>query len=154
IREILVADNAEVLAGFSDGRPAITRHQYGQGKAYLIGSFVALPYWRNQIQENGALLAALVEDAREVEHPRVIGGQKVRVDVLRDDEGEAMVFIRNLEPRDVEAAIAVPDCWLGRLHEQFGGDDVQCGPLGAGSAFTVRLRRGEVRVYRAEVEQV
>ena len=152
IREYLAANTAEVLAGFSDGKPAITRNQYGEGRAYLIGSYVALPYWRQQIQENGQLLASLVEDALEVERPRVVGGQKVRVDVVRDDEGEAMVFIRNLEPHEVEAAIAVPDCWLGRLHEQFGGDDVQCGPLGAGSSFTLRLKRGEVKVYRAEVE--
>src|SRR5690606_23373773 len=117
-------------------------------------SFVALPYWRQQIESNGALIAALVEDACEVVRPRVIGDQKVRVDVVRDDEGEAMVFVRNLEPHAVEVAVDVPDCWLGRLHEQFGGEAVLCGPHGGGSAFTIRLRRGEVRVYRAEIEHV
>ncbi|HEX7070019.1 MAG TPA: beta-galactosidase, partial [Rhodothermales bacterium] len=151
ICEVLKSEGAEVIAGHTDGRPAITRNTFGKGRAYLIGSYVSLAYWRQQVPENGALLAGLVEDALEVVRPRIVGGEKVRVDVVRDDEGAAAVFVRNLEPHDVEVAIQVPDCWLGRLHEQFGGEDVQCGPLGGGSAFTVRLKRGEVRVYRAEM---
>ncbi len=154
VREILVADGADVIAGYTDGKPAITRNKYGEGTAYLIGSFMSLPYWRGVNPTNGALIAALVEDAHEVARPRVVGDRKVRVDVVTDDEGDSMVFIRNLEAEVVEAAVNVPDCWLGRLHEQFGGDAIQCGPLGAGSAFTVRLNPGEVKVFRAEVPEM
>jgi hypothetical protein len=36
--------DAEVLARFSDGSPAMLRHAFGKGQAFLIGTFAGLEY--------------------------------------------------------------------------------------------------------------
>ncbi|MCG3149133.1 MAG: hypothetical protein PCFJNLEI_02592 [Verrucomicrobiae bacterium] len=44
-REILTpVAGAEVLARFADGKPALTRHAYGKGQAYVAGFFPGLEY--------------------------------------------------------------------------------------------------------------
>lgn len=44
-RELLVpATGTDVLAKFADGQPALTRHAYGKGQAYVAGFFPGLEY--------------------------------------------------------------------------------------------------------------
>ena len=40
--------DAQVLARFTGGQPALVEHSFGKGKAILIGSFMALAYQRHQ----------------------------------------------------------------------------------------------------------
>src|SRR5690606_30524434 len=147
VREITELEGAEVLAEYADGEPAITMASYGKGKAIWIGSYVALPYYRWEYPGNGALFAGLVEHAAGIEHPRVTGTGKVRVDILSDSK-EYMVILRNLENEPVNSAIQVPQVSFSTLTEQFTGEVITPAPAEDGVTIFATLYPGEVKVYR------
>lgn len=148
IRETFFVEGADVLAEYADGEAAITVNSHGKGKAFLIGSYVALPYMRAKQPANGALLASLVELGAEIERPRVAGDLHVRVDVLTDDDGGVMVSLQNLEGRPVEAIVRIPGLAASTLTEQFDGSTIDPIAIDGGAMLTVRLEEKEVRVYR------
>ncbi len=73
----------------------------------------------------------------------------MRVDLLTDPAGSAMVILRNLEARRIEATVQVPALRRGSAVEQFGGKALRFRKSNKGWSARVTLGAGEVRVYRA-----
>lgn len=148
VRETFFVEGAEVLATFADGEAAVTRHHFGKGRAILVGSYVGMPYRRQGLPGNGALIASLVALSDLSLRPQVDGG-RVRVDVLATEAGERMVIVQNLDTEPVEATVRVPVRLEGEAEEQFGKASLVWTPRGQGAAAAVRLNPREVCVYRS-----
>ncbi len=147
VRESLVVTGAEVLATFADGEPAVTRGKYGKGEAVLIGSYIALPYYRNSHVPNADFIAGLVEMRAGEEAPKVEGDGKVRVDLLSVPSGERMVIMQNLEQGSFAGAVHVPGLQPGDMEEQFGGGRIRWSAALGGASAQVSLGPREVKVY-------
>jgi beta-galactosidase len=147
VKETFFLEGAEVLATFSDGKPAVTRNFYGDGQAILIGSYVGLPYRRQKYPGNAALLTSLVELAELADRPRVIGG-RVRVDVLSGGVDGHLISLQNLEKRSVDVSLEVPVPLDGEAAEQFGKEALRWQAAPGGAVARARLGSREVRVYR------
>jgi beta-galactosidase len=147
VQEALRPFRAQVLGTFAKGEPAITSATYGKGRAILIGSYIGLPHIRRNAAKNGDLIASLVELAGDSGRPASTGG-KVRVDLLKDPAGAAMIIVRNLEATRRESVIYVPGLHKGKATEQFSGKVLQLRGKGGGVTARLTLDAGEVRVYR------
>ncbi len=144
VRESLVPSGADVLATFSDGEPAVTRAGFGKGEAVLIGSYLALPFYRSGHQANADLLVSLVE-GRAVPTAMVDGS--VRVDVLSAPSRASMVVVQNLGDGSFTGSIRVPDLPPGDMEEQFGGGRIRWTAGKEGAQAEVSLGPREVKVY-------
>ena len=149
VQESLVARDADVLATFDDGTAAITDFHYGKGRAILIGSYVALPYYRGAHTGNGELIAALVEHGYRGRRPEVAKRKSIRVDVLQTGSGDCMIILRSLAKSTVDTAITIPAISPSVMHEAFSGERLKWTAAAGGATARVRLRAGEVKVYRA-----
>jgi beta-galactosidase len=147
VKETFFVEGADVLATYTDGEPAVTRHAYGDGQAILIGSYVGLLHQRQNVTANADLLAGLVEHAVRLERPSIVGDGRVRVDVLTEGD-DAMVIVRNFEGRPVTASVTVPGLKSGSFSEVFGGEAIEVTEAGDGAALMITLGPEEVRVYR------
>ncbi|HEX9006831.1 MAG TPA: beta-galactosidase, partial [Bacteroidota bacterium] len=153
VREAFAAGKAKVLARYANGETAATIASYGKGKAVLLGSYLALPYYRGLAPENGAFLAALVETLTPSDHPRVEGEPRVRLDLLTPSKGKGLMLIaRNLWNRSVSAAFSLPPArqeGVRRCVEQFTGEALELETRDGRIRGTLHLQAGEVKVYRA-----
>ena len=149
IKETYVLEGAEALAEYDDGSAAITRARYGKGTAILIGSYVALGHFRFGDPANGRLLAGLVKSEIELRNPTIHGDALVRVDTLSGDHGETMIILQNLEPAPVDIAVDVPGVEFETATEIFDGAELKAARGADGVTLSMRLKAGEVRVYRA-----
>jgi beta-galactosidase len=146
VKETFFLDGAEALATWESGGSAITFAEYGKGKAILIGSYVALGFFRNGHQSNGDLIAGLVDWAAAIERPRVIGDVNIRVDILSTDK-EAMIISQNLESQEVEAQVQLPIKPRANLREQFSDETLRLTNHDRGSMATLKLAFKEVKVF-------
>jgi hypothetical protein len=149
IKETYVLEGAEVLAEYGDGSAAITRARYGKGTAILIGSYVALGHFRFGDPANGRLLAGLVKSEVEMRNPTIHGDALVRVDTLSVDHGEAMIILQNQEAAPVDIAVDLPGIEFDTATEIFDGAELRAATGSDGVTISMRLKAGEVRVYRA-----
>ncbi len=149
VKETYFVEGADVLAEYDDGQAAITTARYGKGTAIQIGSYVALGHYRLGDRTNGALFAGLVLEAANVSRPIVHGDVRVRVDTLHTSDGDTMLILQNLEPRAVDVAVDIPGVRFDEATELFDGEGLKPVASEAGVSFSVRLRAGGVRVYRA-----
>jgi beta-galactosidase len=147
VQEVLRPSHAKVWATFLSGEPAITCATYGRGRAILIGSYIGLPYFNGAGAKNGDLIASLAALAEEPKRPSSTGG-KVRVDVITDPAGSALIILRNLEGKRKESVIHLPGLRKGKASEQFSGKVLQLRGKDGGVDARVTLDAGEVRVYR------
>jgi beta-galactosidase len=147
VRESLIPSGAHVLATFADGEPAVTRGTYGKGEAVLIGSYLALPYYRSGHSPNADLIAGLVEERAGGATPVVRGNGKVRVDLLAAPSGKRMIILQNLEKVNFEGTVHIPEIPLGDMDEQFGGGRARWIAEGDGASAEVSLGPREVKVY-------
>jgi beta-galactosidase len=148
VKELFYNNGSQILAEFECGNPAIRISNYGKGKAIQIGSYVSLVYHRTKEDNNGRLLASLVEYAASISRPFIKEDKKVRVDILSNNH-EKMVIIQNLESDDVEVTVKLPNEKFKLLKEQFSGNELNCKSIGAGVEIKIKLYPREVRVYRA-----
>jgi beta-galactosidase len=147
IRETYKNQNAEVLAKYKSGEAAVTCSKFGKGKAVQIGSYIGLDFQRKNILANGNMIASLVEYTASVERPQILGGSDIRVDVLQDENKNAMVIIRNLTEQQVEDEIIFPSLQNTKLVEQFNKTELKLIPEASGSKVKVKLSAKEVLVY-------
>ena len=147
VQETLRPSHAQVWATFTNGEPAITAATYGSGRAILIGSYVGLPYYKGNGARNGDLIASLASLADEPERPSSTGG-KVRVDLLKDSAGSAMIILRSLESTRKESVVRLPGLKKGKAVEQFSGKAFTLRGKVGGVEARLTLDAGEVRVYR------
>ncbi|MCU7496643.1 MAG: hypothetical protein HF314_18090 [Ignavibacteria bacterium] len=151
VKETLITEGAEVIARFASGEPAITQASYGKGKAVLIGSYLGLPFLRNENLLNGEAIASLVEMNVKIKKPYVYGGARLRVDVLKGGDEKIMVIVQNLKHQSVEAMIRIPFKDISCMKEQFTGEEITFTPDAEeeGVIAPIKLEAKEVRVYCA-----
>jgi beta-galactosidase len=149
VKETFFVEGADILARFADGSPAITCASYGKGKAVLIGSYIGMPYFRSKHEANADLIAGLVAHTTDVSRPEIIGGSKVRVDVLTTTGGHTMLIVRNIERSSVSVQITVPNLKPNAMKEIFTGEVLNVVENKQGTLGTVMLGKGEVKVYYA-----
>jgi beta-galactosidase len=147
VRETLEPFRASVLGTFANGEPAITSATYGKGRAILIGSYLGMPYFRGKGAKNADLIASLAELGSEPRRPSVRSG-KVRIDLLADPAGSALIILRNLEAVRRSTVISVPGLQQGKAVEQFSGKVLRLNRQRGGVTARLTLDPGEVRVYR------
>ena len=81
--ELIPSGSARVLARFSDGQPAVVENSFGQGKAILVGSFLALAYERAPEASTKRFLVALAEQAGVERQVGVSGAAAPQTEVRR-----------------------------------------------------------------------
>ena len=148
IKETFFNNGAQVLGSFDTHEAAITIANFGKGKAVQIGSYLALVYHRKKVENNGNLLASLVEFTTHIKRPIIEKNKLIRVDILSTNE-ERMVIIQNLENAEVNVSLKISGEKFSSLTEQFSGEKLNCKQIGAGVEFSIRLHPKEVRVYCA-----
>lgn len=148
IKETFINNGASVLAKFDSGEPAIFLSNYGKGKAILIGSYVALQYHRSKEKNNANLLAGLVEFTTDISKPLIQQNKKIRVDVLTKADNR-MIIIQNLQKRNAEVTIKLPNEKFQLLENQFSDKKIKCKVTKTAVEFKLKLYPREVRVYRA-----
>jgi hypothetical protein len=106
-----------------------------------------LPYYRGEGTKNGDLIASLAELTTGPQRPTATPG-KVRIDLLTDAAGSAMIVLRNLEGVRRQTVISVPGLHQGKAIEQFGGKPLLLRRQSGGVTAKLTLGAGEVKVYR------
>jgi len=72
----------------------------------------------------------------------------MRIDLLTDPRGSAMIVLRNLEAARREFVFGLPGLRKGKAVEQFSGKTLQLRGNDGGITARLTLEAGEVRVYR------
>jgi len=144
--------DAQVLARFAGGEPAIVERSFGKGRAILVGSFVALGYQRHHEDSSKRLLLALARSAGMTPEVEVSGAGTSEVEVRRlvGDRFEILFAFNHAEaPADATVSIRLP--WLARQASDLSNGEVV--PLKEKDDRT-ELRRilkgGEIWVVRVE----
>jgi len=103
---------ARVLARFASGQPAIVENAYDQGKAVLVGSFVALAYQRQHDASTKRLLLALARAAGVSPEVEVagLGTDETEVRRLVSERGQ-ILFAFNHATAPAQARISVRLPW-------------------------------------------
>lgn len=148
VKETFYNMGAQVLGSFDTHQAAITLANYGKGKSILLGSYIAMMYHRNNIENNGNLLAGLVEFTTNIRRPIIVDNKKVRVDILSSNENK-MLIIQNLEKSNQNITVKIPGEKFNLLTEQFSGEKIKSANIGKGVELKIKLNAREVRVYRA-----
>jgi beta-galactosidase len=149
VGETYFVDNADILATYASGEPAVTAASFGKGKAILIGSYIGMPYYRFGYRENGRLIGSLVEYAVQLERPVVSGESAARIDVLTSPDGRVLLIIRNLVDEERSIRFSLKGVRPGNLEEQFSAEILRLGQEGERVTGTVRLAPNEVKVFYA-----
>ncbi len=147
IKETFFNMGAQVLGSFDTHQAAITLAKYGKGKAIQIGSYISMVYHRKNIENNGNLIAGLVEFTTNIRRPIIVDNKKVRVDILSSNE-KKMLIIQNLEESNQDVTIKIPGEKFNLLTEQFSGEKIKSTMIGKGVELKIKLNPREVRVYR------
>ena len=146
VQENLAVDGAEILAGFRDGRPAITVNRFGKGKAVAIGSYLGLPAAGDNGEVNARLLASLVDEVAQLDHPTAEDA-RVRVDVLSNGSGRTLLVFRNLEAKPLDCRVLVPALASSSWNELFSSEELLSEDDRDGVAFSIALSPHEVKAF-------
>lgn len=143
-----IRSDVRVLARTSRGEPVAVEAPYGEGRAYLIGTYVGLAYERKRTPGTGRLLASLVERHIPAARPKVLEERAFRVSVM-EGAGERWVLVENNEGAEAEATLWLP--WRGRLlRNLLGGETVLLAERDGGVAASLALPENGVEAYRVE----
>ncbi|MBC8401121.1 MAG: beta-galactosidase [Candidatus Marinimicrobia bacterium] len=146
IRESYIVHEAEVLAKYANGKPAVTINRFGQGQAILMGSYIGLEFFTNGTPPNSELVSGLVAMASEISRPIVVNNSRIRIDQLMYDN-KVMVIVRNLEDGPIEDTVIFPVELPTELIEQFNQSKVLLTKTANGMTMAVRLKIKEVQVW-------
>ena len=147
VKETFINNGASVIASFDSGEPAIFISKFGKGRAIQIGSYIGLKFHRDKIENNGNLIAGLVESAVKISRPVIFENKKVRVDILSKGK-EYLIIVQNLENKNINVTVKVPGLRFNLLEEQFKGTKIKCKRINSGVEFNLKLDPREVKVYR------
>lgn len=110
--ELQPLGDANVLARFSDGHPAMVSNSWGKGKAIFIGSFVALGYYRQTNQSAKELFLSLAHGAGVSDEIRVTGTGTQDVEARRlVSDHEQLLFVFNHSKQTADATISMGLPW-------------------------------------------
>ena len=148
VKETFINNGASVIASLDTGEPVIFISKFGKGKAIQIGSYVGLKFHRDKIENNGNLIAGLVEYTVTISRPIITNNKKVRIDVLSNGK-EKLVIVQNLESKNVNVTVQLPGESFILMDEQFSREKINCNKIKSGVEFKLKLDPREVKVYRA-----
>ncbi|MEJ2007926.1 MAG: beta-galactosidase [Acidobacteriota bacterium] len=107
--------DAQVLARFSNGQPAVVEKAYGKGKAIMAGTFLPLSYEREHDPSTKKLLLSLARAAGVQPAVRVSGLGTAKVEVRRlESPQEQLIFVFNHAERSAKTSISVQVPWSVR----------------------------------------
>jgi len=104
--EELIPDRAEVLGVFNNGSAAVTINSYGEGKAVMIGSLLGYAYHKTSSRELRKFLYNLVKLGK-TSFPVEVQGAKVRIDVLRNKDKDAILVINSFDNKDADIRVNI-----------------------------------------------
>ncbi len=145
--EPLIGSN--VLARFSDGSPAIVEKDDGKGKAFVIGSFIALSYDRDHDPGVKSLLLSLARTAGVTHDVEVSGGGASQVEVrwlVGKQQQTLFVFNHATSSTDIDLHIRFP--WkVGEARDVNGGLALHWQSAAGQSTFRKHLSPGENWIF-------
>ncbi len=151
VQERLIPEGAKVIGHFCDGSPAITLAELGLGKAVLIGSYIALPFYNKGIQANGDFLAGLIKKYANISTNYCDSLGQIRVDLLKNESGQMMLILRNLTETAINTEIHICGLIPKHLAEQFSAETLNVVYQDNDSSFNITLNPKEVKVYFGEI---
>ncbi|MGI9072299.1 MAG: beta-galactosidase [Bryobacteraceae bacterium] len=114
---------ARVLGRFGDGAPAIIVNSFGKGKAFLLGSFVALAYHNQPSDSNQAFFLSLAQAAGVSSDVQVTGAGTSELEVRRlVNDDEQVVFAFNHSKHSARATLSVRMPWDVRQTHNLSND--------------------------------
>lgn len=118
---------SKVLARFEDGEPAVTEKSFGNGRAILLGSFMALAYEEHPDDSTQKFLISLAKLAGVQTEVEVSAPITSEIEVRRlVSNGEQIIFAFNESKEPVDAALSISVPWTPRhATEWIQGHDVQ-----------------------------
>jgi beta-galactosidase len=149
VQQQLTSKGSEVLASFPDGSSAITLSKYGKGTAVFVGSYLGLHYYRRDEMETGSLIAALAAIA-EIERPVVLGREKIRIDIISDNNDGKMLIIQNLSKNEVIATFKISIAKNQMFTEQYDGEKLNVISDSGSAQLKLKMKPSEVKVYVCE----
>lgn len=147
VQERLIPEGADVLAFFPDGSPAITAAGTGKGYAILVGSYVFLPLFTQNVDANARFFAHIMKKYSGISVPRINPPAKIRVDVIQDNAQKTMLIVRNLQAKAVIADVTLKQPLPSILTEEFSSEKLSVKHGDSEWTFSVSLKPGEVNVY-------
>ncbi len=149
--ELEPAPGTRVLARWPNGGAAATAHDYGKGRAILVGSFAAVSYQRHPEQAaTRQFLVALARAAGVTRDVEVAGEGSKDVEVRRlFGPNEQFVFAFNHSDKPADADIALqPNA--ARAFDLMSGRAVPLRQTGRSTFLNKQLAPGEVWVVKLE----
>lgn len=147
--ETYFVEGADVLARFEDGEPAVTCASIGKGKAISIGTYLGLAYYQSGNLSIADYLVSLVHRYSDVERPWIISDKRVRIDYLKNEPGNVMLIIRNIENEELTVSFSIPEILQKTLTEQFTNEEIILQIKEGVTGGTVSLKPYEVKVFYA-----
>lgn len=143
-------EDADVLAEFEDGSPAIVARKHGQGWAVLSGTMLSLALQRFGDDSAGRFLAGLARAAGArppvTVHPAAAA---VEARLLVDGDGDGVLIALNHGGEQADARFSVTWPAGGGVTDLISGEPVQQLPAGAGQVtFGRPIPPGEVFLAR------
>jgi beta-galactosidase len=144
------ASGANTLARFDDGNPAVVENSYGKGKTVLLGSFLALAYYREHDPSNKDFFLSLARAGGISQEVEVSGPGTSEVEVRRlQGDGEQIVFVFNHATTSADAQVRIHLPWSPAEARNLENDRPVSFEKNVGFvAFHKNLKAGEVWVFR------
>ncbi len=140
-----------VLARFADGSPAMVEKADGEGKAVLIGSFLALAYHNQHDPAVKRLFLALAQGAGVAPEVEVSGPGTAEVEMRRlFGQGQQTILVFNHASAPADASLAIHLPWPVKQARELENDAPLKFQQNAGRAtFHKQLAAGEIWVFSA-----
>jgi len=145
-------EGGRVLGRFSDGAPAIVSHAWGNGKAILIGSFVALGYHQTPNHATRQFFLSLARAAGVSQDVELAGPPSSDFEVRRlVSEHEQIVFVFNHAAGPFDASLSIDVPWKVReARNVFDESTIPVQTQNGKAVFRKRLAKDEIWVFRLE----
>jgi len=137
------------LARFADGAPAVVENTEGKGKAILVGSFLALAYYRQHDVNTKQFFLSLAQAAGVSPEVKVSSNGTSQVEVRRlVGDGEQLVLVFNHASGSAELTFDIRLPWTIRDARDLENDQPVSYQVNAGqTVFHKRLSAGEIWVF-------
>jgi hypothetical protein len=123
---------------------------YGKGKAILIGSYIGLIYYQEQVEDNAEFIIRMLKNHTDITTINISQDKKVRIDLLTLDK-QTLLIVQNKENEEIEVEIHSNFNGCDRFIEQFDNSVVEVFERGENKFLSMTLKQKEVKVYRDAV---
>lgn len=149
--ELEPLSGSTVLAHFADGSPAIVKTSEGKGGAVLMGSFLALAYYREHDENIKRLCLSLAHAAGVSPDLEISGSGISQVEARRlVGTGEQIILVFNHASNSAEVTVSVRLPWTIREARELENDQpVRFRNDGSQTTFRKHLDAGEIWVFSA-----